>query len=246
VLEYLEKNPDLRLSGHVRCYWSLAGWAAPGAFWRVLPDGCADALFDVAAQAGGRWVGTMTRALEVSGQGRADLFGIRFAPGGLAAMAGASLQDLSDATADLGMLPLPALDGLRDALCDRATFDERCAAADAALLRALPSALPVPLAPVLSWLDACPSLPDVPALAARLGTSGRTLERRFLEGLGVRPKQHLRYLRFERARRLLPRRDLRVADIAAALEYSDEAHLIHEFRRFAGETPGAFRRALLG
>lgn len=79
------------------------------------------------------------------------------------------------------------------------------------------------------------------ALADDMGVGLRTLQRRFMEQLGVSPRQHLRYLRFERARQLLLRRDRRAVDIAIAAGYSDQAHFVREFRRFAGVTPGRWR-----
>ncbi|WP_449423271.1 helix-turn-helix domain-containing protein [Rhodanobacter lindaniclasticus] len=55
------------------------------------------------------------------------------------------------------------------------------------------------------------------------------------------PHQHLRWLRFERARKLLLQRDHRAVDVALAAGYSDQAHFVREFRRFAGVTPGRYR-----
>ena len=73
-----------------------------------------------------------------------------------------------------------------------------------------------------------------------MGVGMRTLQRRFMEHLGVSPQQHLRWLRFERARQLLLRREHRAVDIAIIAGYSDQAHFVREFCRFAGVTPGRF------
>jgi AraC-like DNA-binding protein len=242
MLAYAEWAPHPLLANHVRRYWCLQGRVpADASPWRVLPDGCADALFDVSAHAEARWVGTMTCALDVPRAGVADLFGIRFAPGGMAALVGAPLDGLTDTTADFRAFHLPELAPLREVLAATSRLEDRSRAADRALLGALPRAHPV--APMFRWLEECAVLPDVRTLAARIGTSDRTLERRFLAALGVGPKQHLRYLRFDRARRRLASR-ARNADVAADLGYVDEAHFIHEFRRFSGRTPAAFRREL--
>nr|WP_246505734.1 helix-turn-helix transcriptional regulator [Coralloluteibacterium stylophorae] len=83
-----------------------------------------------------------------------------------------------------------------------------------------------------------PRLPRVEALAAAAGVGRRTLERRFEATLGVSPVQHLRWLRFERARRLLDGGGRAHAHVALDAGYADQAHFIREFARFSGLTPG--------
>jgi AraC-like DNA-binding protein len=103
-------------------------------------------------------------------------------------------------------------------------------------------------------------------LAAELDCSHRTLIARFRTCIGFPPKTVARLLRFNRAVRSLDRRavgepyieaqhaaDRPVgaipwADLAADCGYSDQAHLIRDFREFSGSTPAAFLRdvSLLG
>jgi AraC family carnitine catabolism transcriptional activator len=95
---------------------------------------------------------------------------------------------------------------------------------------------------MLRRLQAEPALPSTAAaLADELGVGMRTLQRRFLEHVGVSPRQHLRWLRFERARHLLLQHEHRSVDVAIFAGYSDQAHFVREFRRFAGVTPGRWR-----
>jgi AraC-like DNA-binding protein len=238
-LVYAERAPAHALAQHVRCYWTLQGPTSIDGVWRVLPDGCADAIFEPARAA--RWVGTMTRAIEVRRVGRADIFGIRFAPGGLHALTGQPLHPFTDRDVDIRSADPLDLTRVEDELRATTDFVERCRLVDAALGRALAHAEPVAIAPMLGWLETQEDLPRVRALAIRAGMTARTLERRFQDALGVGPKQHLRFLRVERARRLIERGGLRGAEIAAAAHFSDEAHLIHEFRRFTGTTPSMYR-----
>jgi AraC-like DNA-binding protein len=230
------------LTAYVRCYWSLRGAArtAEGATWRILPDGCADALFEPGSETI-HWVGTMTRALEVRPGRSADVFGVRFEPGGLHALTGHPLHPFTDLT-----IEAPPRTGewqpIAEALARAGTFEARCQAVNRALRARLPSARTVAIAPLLRWLEQLEQPPRVEALAQQAGLSARTLERRFLDALGVGPKQHLRFVRFERSRQLIARRGLTGAEIAAEAYFVDEAHFIHEFRRFSGLTPGAFQR----
>jgi AraC-like DNA-binding protein len=242
-LSYEERAPSTALAQHVRCYWTLRGGTAiERRSWRVLPDGCADAIFEPRRPV--RWVGTMTRAIEVERADRTDIFGIRFAPGGLHALTGCPLHPLTDRDAEIRAGDPLDLTRLEDELREWTRFADRCRLVDRTLRRALARAEPVALAPMLEWLESESELPRVRSLAARVGMTARTLERRFRDALGVGPKQHLRFLRVERARRLLDRGGLRGAEIAAAADFTDEAHFIHEFRRFTGTTPAAYRSRL--
>ena len=83
----------------------------------------------------------------------------------------------------------------------------------------------------------------VSELAAGTGWSGRHLTSRFRAEIGLTPKGAARVIRFDRARRLLVRNlteatpEYRLADLAAACGYFDQAHLAREFRVLAGCPP---------
>ncbi len=78
-------------------------------------------------------------------------------------------------------------------------------------------------------------------IAAAYGLSSRQLERLFGELIDVSPKLLARMIRFERVSHALyavPEVSLRA--MAFEYGYSDQAHFIHDFKAFAGQTPGAF------
>ncbi len=84
-------------------------------------------------------------------------------------------------------------------------------------------------------------------LAAETGWSGRHLTGRFRTEIGLTPKAAARVIRFTRARHLLIRQatasaeasdiGYRLADLAVACGYFDQAHLAREFRSLAGCPP---------
>jgi AraC-like DNA-binding protein len=81
-------------------------------------------------------------------------------------------------------------------------------------------------------------------LAAETGWSGRHLTGRFRAEIGLTPKAAARVIRFDRAKHLLlanaakaADRRYRLADLAAACGYFDQAHLAREFRALAGCPP---------
>jgi transcriptional regulator GlxA family with amidase domain len=78
---------------------------------------------------------------------------------------------------------------------------------------------------------------SIDRLAGDLGISGRQLERRFLNEVGLGPKLLCRILRFQQVFRAIERSDRNWARIAADCGYYDQAHLIRDFRQFAGQPP---------
>jgi AraC-like DNA-binding protein len=132
-------------------------------------------------------------------------------------------------------------------------WPERFALLDEILLRLMTQAGPPWLkpraAPEVGWawrqLLASGGTLRITDLAAETGWSGRYLTSRFRTEIGLTPKAAARVIRFDRARRLLIRRaaadaaenGYRLADLAAACGYFDQAHLAREFRSLAGCPP---------
>jgi AraC-like DNA-binding protein len=242
-MDYQESLPAPELQTLVAAYWSIDAAAdRTSVLRRVLPDGCADLICDFTdASPRMRWVGTMTRAIQVQTGSRPNLFGIRFASGGLFPLLGAPLSLLTDDSAEFAALPARAWRPPLNGWCDDRSFAARCARADASLLSVLPRLQLTSAMWMIQRLPFAPALPTVTVLADNMGMGLRTLQRHFMDQLGVSPRQYLRYLRFERARQLLARGDHRAVDIAMAAGYSDQAHFVREFRRFSGVTPGRWR-----
>ena len=77
-------------------------------------------------------------------------------------------------------------------------------------------------------------------LADVAGMSRFHLTRQFQRRFGLAPSAYLRLLRLERAKRRLAAGDA-PADVAAALGFVDQAHLIRRFKAAYGMTPGRYR-----
>ena len=131
-------------------------------------------------------------------------------------------------------------------------WPERFALLDEILLRLMTRAGPPRLeprvAPEVGWawrqMLASGGTLRITDLAAETGWTGRYLTSRFRTEIGLTPKAAARVIRFDRARHLLARRarstgdgGYRLADLAAACGYFDQAHLAREFRSLAGCPP---------
>jgi AraC-like DNA-binding protein len=87
---------------------------------------------------------------------------------------------------------------------------------------------------------------DVSRLAASLGVTRQHLARRFAAHVGVTPKTFCRVVRLWQVLRCTERGRVNWAALAADLGYSDQSHLVSEFRSLTGLTPSrwvAGRRA---
>lgn len=85
----------------------------------------------------------------------------------------------------------------------------------------------------------------IAALAAELGCSRRYLTSRFSAEVGLGPKAVARQVRFADVRERLARAPQRLAEIAPAAGYCDQAHLNRDFRELAGVTPTEFVARLI-
>lgn len=113
-------------------------------------------------------------------------------------------------------------------------------ALDRVLVGQLASAVPADDAIVaaVDRLAGAEALPPVARMASELGISPRQLQRRFRAAVGLSPKEFVRVLRFARVWQVASMRpDESWAKLAADFGYSDQAHLVREFRDFGAEPP---------
>jgi AraC-like DNA-binding protein len=90
------------------------------------------------------------------------------------------------------------------------------------------------------WQEMADGSPAIGTVAARLGLSGRSLQRRLAEE-GTSFKDVLDSFRRGVARHLLSERDVAVYEVAYLLGYSDPSAFHRAFRRWHGDSPRRFR-----
>ncbi|GIJ66493.1 AraC family transcriptional regulator [Virgisporangium ochraceum] len=139
------------------------------------------------------------------------------------------------------VVDLPVLDRLADRLAAADGWAERLDLLDAALL-GLAADGPQP-DPAVEWAWAVMrgrhGAVRVGDLVAATGWSRRHFVNRFRAEVGLPPKVAARVVRFQRASRLLGT-GVPAAVAAATCGYTDQSHLVREFRALAGVTPGSF------
>ncbi|UGB39460.1 helix-turn-helix domain-containing protein [Frateuria soli] len=170
------------------------------------------------------------------------VMGAVFRPGGAGALTGEDMSAMAGSDVDLADLFGSHARALRQRLLETPTAQARLAL----LERWLQQRMRAPgvdscVAHALAWLERTPQAVRIGHLLRENGVSERRLARMFRRQVGYGPKQYARLLRFRAVVAQVHALD-RVdwAGVAADGGYCDQAHLAHEFRRFAGVTPGAF------
>jgi AraC-like DNA-binding protein len=139
------------------------------------------------------------------------------------------------------VVDLPVLDRLADQLACAATWAERLDLLEGALLKRAGDG-PEP-DPAVEWawraMRSRHGVVRIADLVADTGWSRRHFIARFRAEVGLPPKVAARMLRFHRATRLLAR-GVTAAAVSATCGYTDQSHLVREFRALAGCTPGEF------
>ena len=170
--------------------------------------------------------------------------GVSFRPGAAGAVLGASMAELANRHVTL------------DAIWGRRGVDLHqqlmSAAAPKEVFRILEQSLsarihrPLLIHPAVAHaLASCPHAVS-PARVADIqrasGYSPRHFIALFRSAVGLSPKHYYRIRRFNSAARSMAAGDgQRLSDIAAAVGYSDQAHLTREFHEFAGVAPTLYR-----
>jgi AraC-like DNA-binding protein len=241
-MQYREFAPAADLRHCVDRYWSMQSGAGDE-LHPVFPDGhcelvahLGDAMRRVHGgpedvQPGCIFVGQMRTAVFVRATGLVDVFGIRFRPEGAWALLGSPQSELGGriVSADdlLGRDACRWREGLSE-VSDRLAWTNTFLRARIRKHSAPPV---VRHAVVLAGRSMA-----VDQIAREANCSRRHLERLFAEYVGLTPKVFGRISRFQRALRA---RDSRPwIDVAHECGYADQAHLIADFREFAGGSPG--------
>lgn len=103
---YREHRPAADLAPWVECFWTRSTSASRSGAktHRVLPDGCADVIFDFGPAARAIVVGPMTRALVVPVAPGSRFVAVRFRPGAAGALLRVPLRTLVDRHVELRAL----------------------------------------------------------------------------------------------------------------------------------------------
>lgn len=201
-------------------------------------------LFDLHSQAqqgstgGTRICGVhSTGFIFIKGQ-KCSVMGVHFKPGGNAALLPLPAGELHNQIISLEEFWQEEAKELRDHLRSHTTTEARFRTLEQFLLRKMRLWNHHPAIDyALRRFERLPSSP-VSKVTHQIGLSTRHFNQLFRDCVGLTPKLYCRVLRLQRVLCLLEgRTQIDWLTIAFTCGYFDQAHLIHDFRTFAGCTP---------
>ena len=233
----VELAPPAALAPFVDRFWYRASDESDDSAGpqRVLPDGCLDIVV------GSRHaivVGAMTRPLVVPPAEGAGQIGVRFRPGRATAFLRIPAAAFTDDNAPLEAVWSDGKD-VADYVGSALGTDEAIPRLAERLTVRLSRVATVPpdLLMAVERILARGGRTDVSRLAASLGVTRQHLARRFAAHVGVTPKTFCRVVRLWQVLRSTNNGRVNWATLAADLGYSDQSHLVAEFRALTGLTP---------
>ncbi len=246
-MRYEEFEPTSDLTEVVNSYWAFSvPEDAPMPYdHRVIPDGMLSIayirsrFFETIA-----FVGPRTEAHNPPTRPGDSVWGIRFQPGAAKILFGVSLAALRDQVGDARAV-FPDFAGPLFERLKTADRPERAAGLfDEALLNVVKTVgfEPDPLAAAVHRIGETDE--TVSSMAAAAGLSERQFRRRFIELVGLTPKEFARIRRLRRSAIKLVGDSLGWADIAAESGYADQAHLSRDYTRMMGVTPTSLAERL--
>jgi AraC-like DNA-binding protein len=238
--------PDL--SARIDFCWSVTGDAAGGAaFHELLPDSGVHLVVRLSSS-GGRMVllGPATEKASVELDRGSEYFGIRFRTAQAPRLADVRASELTNGYVELSRLGGRAVDSVADQLRSLPDAASRQRLIEDLLRRAAPPLVGDRRCRVAAQLlETHGGSLSVDELARELGLHVRSLERTFRNELGVTPKRLIRLVRLRHVLGALHAgRFGTLAELAHAAGYSDQPHMIRDFKQLTGRAPGekdAFR-----
>lgn len=242
--------PAMSLRPYVASYWHLTSRTTllKTIDHRILPDGCVDIVFNLAAantQCSAVVAGPTTNPFSTPLTSKVDYLGICFRPGAFFQLFRIPVSALKNRIIPLDDLGDITTHNLTEALQSSNNLDSQIGLIESTLTKYVvrihhnDCRLTAALKAILESGENI----RIAELARVVHTSPRNLLRLFDSFVGLAPKTFCRIVRFQKLLRALKhKRNQKQLSAALTAGYYDQAHLIHDFQAFAGESP----RQLLG
>ncbi len=217
----------------------LIGFAEPFDIALGRPPGSGDGFVSFTS-------GLCLKPVHISSAGACSCLEITLTPLGARRFFGLPMSELTERMVALDDLDDRSLVSLRARLGEERDWHRRLAIAEAFVLDRMRAASAISPAAAFAYRAIVESGGRIPVarLAERLDWSRKHLAQRFHAEIGMAPKAVARVARFVATQRLASAEpESGWAEIAAASGFSDQAHLVREFRELAGTTPAAWRAA---
>jgi AraC-like DNA-binding protein len=245
--QYEEYIPAIALRPYIACYWSIRGTSGEKADdyiqTQVLPDGCVDFIFtiDPSSRCSSILFVSLDRPMIARTYTNVLTIGVRFRPGGVYAFLNEPMEQFIGQPTCLDLLWKMGREIQRQ-LVEAPDLPTKISILDSILTLSLEQRNHIPFNSsfynMLHWIYSTKGKTTVQELADKETMSVRNVNRLFHQWIGLNPKQFCRIVRFQYVlQTVLKYPGINGAYLAATYGYTDQSHLIREFKTFSGVTP---------
>lgn len=261
IMIYLTHTPAPPLHLAVASIWLYAGYCPPHRLERVLPSGtlewvinlredrflCYDpgSLRPIGHQPGSIMVGPRCSVQVIDTEHQSEIMGVHLRSGGLRYLSQMPADEFADRDVPLDEIWKRFSADVRDALLAAPTPRAKLLTLERFLSARMSLARPQhpAVGEALRRLEPRENPLKQAELAAELGLSCRRFIQVFTASVGLTPKVYARIRRFQKALRCIHRASsFDAADVAFECGWYDQAHMIRDFKQFAGLTPAQYAR----
>ncbi|MCG8551169.1 MAG: AraC family transcriptional regulator [Desulfobacterales bacterium] len=253
-------EPHSKFKDYIQCYWTLnRSDNNIHAIYRTAVDGGLQLIFNLSDPiecvvddaspitiAGDFMVGSLAKRIQIKPTGSISLFAVQFTPDGLYPFLSMPPVDLTDFCVELeevwelnGLGPSKLIHSAGQKPDKLIQTFEGFFAGRMNAFRKHSFSVEKAVTIIRSHKGQIP----IDTLANQLQISSRHLARKFTERIGVPPKRLCRIFRLKHVLNNLDPTESDWASLAVANGYFDQAHLIHEFQFFTGQSPRTYSTA---
>jgi AraC-like DNA-binding protein len=257
-------KPVFPLDHFVESLIYFEGMSIPHSLERFLPDGNTEIIIDLTDQPQHiydnktlqqiqtcryAWIsGVRTQPITIPSGRDSRMLIVAFKKGKAFPFYPFPISELTDAVAEADLVFGKKFLDLREQLLTSRSVKRMFQLVEMFLLQQAGNALPTDGAAqcieyAVSNMIRKPTLRRLHQLSEKIGYSKKHFIALFRQQVGVLPKQYLRIMRFQNVVNTMENNEsLPWRDVALESGYYDQAHFIHDFKRFSGFTPSEYIR----
>ena len=255
-MNYQTFQPHTDLQSLVKCYWILEVPAESNSErQRIVPDGCIEMAFilgddikrytsenDFILQPRAMVLGQTIEPFYIEPTGYVNTFAVRFYPYGFANFVTTPIKNLANKETPIEQLFGDA-EELEQKIIQATTTQQRIEIIECFLLNKLNDNATIDniVKTTIDSLLLTKGSSSIKTILKEDPSKRRQLERKFLNQIGISPKQLGKVIRLQTAlKMLLNQKTEKLTKIAYESEYYDQAHFIKDFKEFTGTNPKEF------
>lgn len=253
-MNYYKAHPSTKLAPYIKHYWGIRTTYEGNTPYlhRIIPTGLPELIFYIDYKPDT----SSLRKFEDSGilniqqndyydliiSDNLDVFSIYFQPEAVNLFFNLPLEQFFNTGVALSQLDIKLAYGLQERLCNTDSFEQRVRVAEIFLLEMLNNTSENidfrRMRHIINLSSKSKGIIGIDKLIDESCLGRKQFERKFVNQLGISPKQYLKIIRFQSALHeysICPTR--RLTELAYNNGYYDQSHFINDVKAFTGESP---------